>query len=164
MDGKELYQRIIDTVQEMHLKIGDSEGSISLYYPFEGDFSGLAEEFETNCTRLPERIVIEHIPGRIRAIIPESVCRYASALPVKTTLRDIVELVNSHCGIAKFRRSITEKYPCASFREFGGIEFDWLLTFPEDADPDVYCINTEMGTVTYHRFSREDYLAMDFEL
>jgi hypothetical protein len=39
-----------------------------------------------------------------------------------------------------------------------------VLTFSQDTDPDVYCISVEMGTVTYHRFSREDYLAMDFVL
>ena len=51
-----------------------------------------------------------------------------------------------------------------SFTEADGIEFDWVLTFSQDTDPDVYCISVEMGTVTYHRFSREDYLAMDFVL
>ncbi|MBQ3736215.1 MAG: DUF3877 family protein [Candidatus Methanomethylophilaceae archaeon] len=39
-----------------------------------------------------------------------------------------------------------------------------MLTFSPDRDPDVYCINIEMGAVTYHRFSREDYLAMGFVL
>ena len=164
MDGKGLYQRIVDTVQEMHLKICDSEGSISLYYPYEGELSEISEEFRRCCADFPGMITIELIPGRIRAIVPESVCRYISSMPVKPTLVDVVELVNSRCGIDNLRRIISERYPDASFREFDGIEFDWLLTFPPDTDPDVYCINIEMGTVTYHRFSREDYLAMGFAL
>ena len=36
--------------------------------------------------------------------------------------------------------------------------------FPEDVDPDIYCLVEEFGQVTYHRFSREDYLAFDFKL
>ena len=164
MDGKELYQRITDTVQEMFLKIGDTKGSISLYYPFEGEMSRMTEEFNSCCTNLPERIDLERIPGRIRAIIPESVCEYISSLPVKATLEDIIGLVNSRCDIEEFRRAISEKYPDASFREFDGIEFDWLLTFHPDTDPEVYCISTELSTVTYHRFSKEDYLGMGFEL
>ena len=31
-------------------------------------------------------------------------------------------------------------------------------------DSDVYCLAVEMGSVTYHRFSREDFLAMGFRL
>ena len=164
MDGKGLYQRIVDTVQEMHLKIGDSEGSISLYYPYDGDLSEISEEFLECCADLPGRISIERIPGRIRAIVPESVCRHISSMPVKPTLRDVVDLVSSRCGIDNLRRIVSERHPDASFRRFGGIEFDWLLTFSPDRDPDVYCINVEMGAVTYHRFSREDYLAMGFVL
>jgi hypothetical protein len=38
MDGKELLERVISTIQEMYLKLGDPEGAVSLYYPFEGDF------------------------------------------------------------------------------------------------------------------------------
>jgi hypothetical protein len=45
MNGTELYRRVVSTVQEMHLKIGDSHGSVSLYYPFQGDFTTLQEEF-----------------------------------------------------------------------------------------------------------------------
>ena len=164
MDEKELYQRVLETVQEMYLKIGDSEGSISLYYPFDGDISQISEEFATYCADLPERIERERIPERIRVIVPESVCGYISALPVKSTLRDIVGLVKSHCDIDGFREEISEKHPDASFRSFDGIEFDWLLTFSPDTDTDVYCMSTELGTVTYHRFSRQDYLSLGFEL
>lgn len=164
MDGKGLYQRVVDTVQEMHLKIGDSEGSISLYYPYDGDPSRTLEDFETCCAGLPERMVAEGIPGRIRVIVPETVCRYIASMPARSTLRDVVGLVNSRCGIDEFRSTISQRHPDASFSEFDGIEFDWLLTFSPNTDPDVYCINVEMGTVTYHRFSREDFLAMDFEL
>ena len=164
MNGKELYQRVADTVQEMHLKIGDSEGSVSLYYPFNGDISKISEEFRGCCASLPKEIAIETVSGRIRVIVPEAVCRYISSLPVRSTLKDVVELVNSRCSIDDFRRKIYQRHPDASFTEADGIEFDWVLTFSQDTDPDVYCISVEMGTVTYHRFSKEDYLAMDFVL
>ncbi len=164
MDGKELHQRVIDTVQEMHLKIGDSAGSISLYYPYEGDLSVISEDFLSHCSDMPEPIDIEQIPGRIRVIVPEADCRYISSLPARGTLKDIIGLVNSRRGIDDFRRILIQRHPEASFRESEDFEFDWVLTFPEETDPDVYCLAVEMGSVTYHRFSREDYLAMGFRL
>ncbi|MBO7409604.1 MAG: DUF3877 family protein [Candidatus Methanomethylophilaceae archaeon] len=164
MDGKELYQRVVDTVQEMHLKIGDSEGSISLYYPYDGEISEISEDFSACCRGLPAPITLERIPERIRVIVPEADCRHFSSLPVRETLKDIVELMNSRCSMDEFRNALMRKHPYASFRESDTFEFDWILTFPEDIDADVYCVNDEMGTVTYHRFSREDFLAMDFRL
>ena len=164
MDGKELYQRMADTVQEMHLKIGDSAGSISLYYPYEGSLSQISDDFTSCCSDLPEPVDIEQIPGRIRVIVPEADCRYISSLPVRGTLRDIVGLVNSRCNIDDFRRIMMQRHPDASFRESDDFEFDWILTFPEGIDPDIYCLAVEIGSVTYHRFSREDFLAMGFRL
>ena len=42
-------------------------------------------------------------------------------------------------------------------------EFDWLVYF-EDGKPDAffYCLKDDMGHVTYHRFTREDYEAFGF--
>jgi hypothetical protein len=46
----------------------------------------------------------------------------------------------------------------------GYIDFDWILIFPGNLDTDVYCLTEEFGTVTFHRFSEEEYLALGFAL
>ena len=129
-----------------------------------GSLSQISDDFTSCCSDLPEPVGIEQIPGRIRVIVPEADCRYISSLPVRGTLRDIVGLVNSRCNIDDFRRVMMQRYPDASFRESDDFEFDWILTFPEGIDPDIYCLAVEIGSVTYHRFSREDFLAMGFRL
>ena len=47
MNGKELLERAVSTIQEMYLKLGGPEGAVSLYYPFEGDPRRIEEEFGT---------------------------------------------------------------------------------------------------------------------
>ena len=63
MDGKELFSRLISTLQETAMKIGDSSGSISLYYPFQGDFSTLEDEFRSASADFPD-MIIEDLPER----------------------------------------------------------------------------------------------------
>ena len=71
MDGKRLLSMTVRSVQEMRMKIGDSAGSVSLYYPYEGDFGSLEKEFrEASAESLPG-IVLERLPGRVRVTVPE---------------------------------------------------------------------------------------------
>ena len=42
-----------------------------------------------------------------------------------------------------------------------GGDFQYVLYFPDGTvDPYYYCITDEMGHLTYHRFTRADYLAL----
>ena len=164
MNGEDLYQRVVSTVQETILKIGDIYGSMSLYYPFTGDYDSLRDGFFACADEELRDVVMEALPERIRIIVSESECRYISRLPVKRTMSDVIRLIGQSGSIDDFRESISEKYPSANIREMDHLEFDYLLTFPEGLDPDCYCIAVEMNHLTYHRFSREDYTAMGFEL
>lgn len=163
MDGKELFSRLISTVQETAMKIGDSSGSISLYYPFQGDFSTLEDEFRSASADFPD-MIIEDLPERVRVIVSEGDCNRISKLPMKGTIKDMVGLVKERLPFEDFRKNITSKYPDAKITKSAYQEFDWVLTFPKELDDDVYCLTEEFGQITYHRYSEEEYLSFGFVL
>ncbi len=164
MDGTELLSRTITTIQEMYLKIGDPSGSVSLYYPYSEDFSIIEEGFRKACEDSFPHMVIEELPQRIRIIVDEDDCRRISELPIPETIRDVSKLIKDGADMEGFRTFVSRKYPEARISESEYIDFDWILLFPENLDRDVYCISEELGRLTYHRFSREEYLALGFEL
>jgi len=81
MNGEELFSRVVATVQEMYLKIGDSYGSVSLYYPFEGD-GPIEEEFGLAAGKDFPEMVLERLPQRLRVTINEKDCVRISKLPM----------------------------------------------------------------------------------
>jgi hypothetical protein len=164
MDGEELLERVTTTVQETYLKIGDSYGSISLYYPFEGDAQGIEREFRSAIGESFPGMVLEVLPQRLRVIVSEDDCRRISKLPVKSTIRDMVEITKGRASIDDVKTSITERYPDSRFVKSEYVDFDWLLLFPDDVDDDVYCLSVELGQVTYHRFSKEEFTKLGFEI
>ncbi len=162
MDGKGLLARTVQSVQEMRLKIGDSAGSVSLYYPYEGDFEAMAEEFRRESSERFPGMVLETLLGRVRVTVPEEECERIAGMPMKETMEFITSLTKERIPLKEFLERVSERYPDAVSRESGVIDFDWILSFPEDRD--VYCLSEEMGQTTYHRFTEEDFLALGFEL
>lgn len=162
MDGRELLYRVVSTIQEMYLKIGDSYGSVSLYYPFGGDPNTITREFREASKDDYPKMELDILPERLRVIVSEKDCKRISKLPVKPTMRDMTSLVRDHAGIDDFRELVEKNYPGARLIRSGYIDFDWILMFPDDVDEDVYCLSEEMGSVTYHRFSREEFASLGF--
>lgn len=164
MDGNELLTRVITTIQEMHLKIGDSDGSASLYYPYEGDPDKIKKEFKEATKNKFKGMELEILPERLRVIVSEKDCRRIAELPVKETMKDITSLVRDNVSMNDFESFVAEKYPSARLIRSKYIDFDWILVFPEELDDDVYCLSEEMGRVTYHRFSKEEFALLGFEI
>ena len=162
MNGSELFSRVVTTIQEMHLKIGDSYGSVSLYYPFESD-APIEEEFRQAAVDFPD-MVLGRLPQRLRVTVGEKDCLRISRMPVKKTIRDMVAVTKDRSDIGTVKEFIGDRYSDARIVKSGYIDFDWILIFPEELDDDVYCLSEEMGVVTYHRFSKEEYLALGFEI
>ena len=163
MNGHDLFSRAISTVQETNITIGDSSGSISLYYPFEGDFKTLENDFKKASSEYPN-IVLEQLPQRVRVVISEEDSRRISELPARQTIIDIVEAVKRRVPFEEFRRSIVEKYPEARIVKSEYIEFDWILIFPSELDEDIFCLTEEFGQITYHRYSREEFQSFGFSI
>ena len=164
MDGYGLFERTVTTVQEMYLKMGSFEGSISLYHPFEGDFRSVEREFEEKAEGILKGTTVEQLPGRIRVILPQEDCESICRLPFKESMVRIDELIRSAGGIEAFEEGIGSSFPDANVIRSEYIEFDWILYFTEGTDDDIYCIAEEMGVLTYHRFTREEFAAFGFEL
>ena len=160
MNGDILLRRVIETVQEIVLKIGDSSGSISLYYPAE-DPPALAEELLSVASDFGG-ITAEALPGRIRVNISESESARISAMPHDERMVDVIGLLNSGTDIGSFRDAILSKYEGAVLTEVRRLDHDWVLTFPDDDN--IYCLSEEFGRLTYHRFYRDEYLAFGYTL
>ncbi len=164
MNGRDLLQRTVTTIQEMYLKIGDTNGIVSLYYPVGDDEERIKAEFrEAAGNEFPD-IVLESLPQRVRIIVSEKDCERISKMPMKETMRDMTSLVNKHAPIDEFRKLIDEKYPGSIMVKSQYIDFDWLIRFQDELDEDIYCLAEEVGQVTYHRFSKEEYLAFGYEI
>jgi len=163
MDGNVLFSRVIDTVQETNLKIGDSFGSISLYYPYDGNYVELVEVFRKASADFPD-MILEQLPQRVRVIVTEKDCARISKMPVRVTIKDMVALIKAHLSFEEFRERILSLYPDAEIYDSEYPEFDWLLIFPEDLDRDVYCLTEEMGQITYHRYSEDEFSDFGFTI
>ena len=161
MNGYDLFSRAVSTVQETNITIGDSSGSISLYYPFEGDFKALENDFKKASSDYPD-IILEQLPQRVRVIIPESDSKRISKLPARQTIIDIVELVKERVPFQEFKNTILGKYPEARIERSEYMEFDWILMFPSELDDDLYCLTEEFGHITYHRYSRDEFESFGF--
>jgi len=161
MNGDSLFRRVVETVQEVCLKVGDVMGSVSLYYPCEDDVEKVISEF-LSASRGYDGITAEGLPNRIRVTVSEEDCVRMSELPVKDTMKDVVTLIKDGLTPDEFRREILAKYKGARITDSNQLDHDWVLTFPDDDD--VYCLTSEMGRLTYHRFYRDEYLAFGYSL
>ena len=106
MDGKELLERVVSTIQEMYLKLGDPEGAVSLYYPFEGDYPNLESEFYSEISGRYPGITVEMMSNRLRVLIPEEDCVRISAIPAKPTMKDLVDLTMARRNIDAYREHL----------------------------------------------------------
>ena len=164
MDGAELFGRTVSTVQEACMKIGDARGSMRLYYPFDGDFESLKSEFMDASSGILDSTVLELMPGRVRITVSEKDSGRILGLPAKESMKRTIELIRDCATTDEFRRSIAAEFPGAEISKSSDIEFDWVMVFPEKEDTDVYCISEELGALTYHRFSAEEYRKLGFEM
>ena len=162
MDGRELFERVVSTVQETYLKIGDMSGSISLYYPFEGAAETLIGDFVRASSGFPG-ISVETLYQRIRVTVPEEVCRKMCWMPMDPDMRAMVELTRDQSSPEAFRDRLLKRNPKARMVPSPYPEFDWIVVFPKDGS-DIYCLAEEMGRLTYHRFSPEEFGRFGYEV
>ncbi len=170
MDAKELEETVVSTIQETQVKLGSLSGAESLYLPLSSvDPDGNVENirrildgFRKECRPRLGDVSCEILEGRVRITVPESGGRYVSSLPVSPVLRLMVDAVASHRTLGQLRDSLLQQFPSCTWRDVDGDGFQHIAYFDQDIDPYVYCIGTECDMVTYHRFSRGDYLAFGF--
>ena len=170
MDAEELESEVVGTVQETQVKLGFSGGAESLYIPLDAladDREGaerLLGEFALRVRPRLGEVECGIARGRARIVVPEEGCRRVASLPVSPVLRAMVDAVNSRIPVAELRRRLESDFPDCVWRDAAGDGFDHVVTFDPLTDPNVYCVGTECGLLTYHRFSGRDFEAFGFSL
>ncbi|MGN1045266.1 MAG: DUF3877 family protein [Candidatus Methanomethylophilaceae archaeon] len=161
-----LEERIVSAIQEMQVKLGQSSGSVSLYLPMDTSDTdigkGLAAFREGVRPRLGD-VECSVEDGRIRITVPEEGCGYVSGLPVSPVLRVMVDSVMSHDTPDVLRERLSSISDGLVWKGVEGDGFDHIAYFTDGTDPYIYCIDSDCGPMTYHRFTRGDYAAFGFD-
>lgn len=162
MNGKSLYMQVVSTILEIKVKLGSTDGSCTLYYPFDGDLDVIKNEFFKAAGDECGDISIDSVNDRLRIIVPESECIRICKMPVPKTLEYMISAVRDHKDLITVKKEINELFSGAVWTDMDNGEFDAKVTFREDEDPFIYCLHDECGQLIYHRFSQEDYKALGF--
>ena len=178
MNYEKLERNIIEVMEEQQLKLGFDGNAVYLFYPLSSLASLLDVCNEEKTILAALKAFCVHVRGRLGDIrcelrdgrvsfeVPAAGCEYVKRhLDENGFIARLIGMVAGHHAhlqdvIALFKEYSAnvqvEKMPA-------GEEFDYLVYF-EDGEPDgfYYCLKEEMGHVTYHRFTREDYCSFGF--
>lgn len=178
MNYEKLERNIIEVMEEQLAKLGFDGNAVYLFYPLSSVASLLGMRSETEailealngfCAHVQQRlgdISISLRDGRIVFEIPPK-----GGLYVKEHLREdcfivrLIHLVAGHhaqiCDVLNLFRAYDENVHIEKMQP--GEEFDYLVYF-ESGEPDAfyYCLKEDMGHVTYHRFTKNDYEGFGF--
>lgn len=178
MNTNKMIQNIIDQIKEAQIKLGYVKETVRLYYPTESlngmlgtqmkdakELQSLLEGTDAFLDTVLGKLRFAVCGGRIEVSIPPEGAEYVyREVPNPAFLADIIRLFGGrhHCSLADVC-AVFEKYSkdyvCEKMPE--GMDFDYVLYFRDTAiDAYYYCIKEEMGHTIYHRFTKEDYLAL----
>ena len=165
MDPSDLEDRIVSTVQEMQVKLGQSTGVLSLYLPLDC----MGDDVEGEIARVREHVrpklgdvACTLDEGRVRITVSEEGCRYVAGLQVSPVLLTMVDAVMSRESLDGIKARLEKVSKGLVWKEIDGDGFDHIAYFTDGTDPYVYCIDSDCGPISYHRFSRSDYESFGF--
>ncbi len=175
-----LRNNIINNLTESQLKIGYSENAVTLNFtedslhrlmlPAENE--SIEEAFEQFAQLVsPElgKLTLEPFEGR-----------YALTIPVKG-VRFVHEKIKPNPFLVEFITAIKTPFTLNSIEDVLSVfnkyssrvvckkvnnsEFQYFLYFADGIPDDfIYCIDTNFGTISYHRFTQDDFLSMGYIL
>ncbi len=184
MDFTKLEKNLSDVIYEAQIKLGYDSSTMSMNYPLDslnrllgtnvgidemkkllGDFAEYAEErlgrieFSTPYSKMKSSSEI------IRIDVPAKGADYIHEHADKSPfLPELIALIYKKGATIDDVISLFRKYSDkVHVEESKTNEFDYLVYF-EDGRPDsyYYCITDEIISLTYHRFTKEDFYAFDF--
>lgn len=170
MDVKELEDTVISTVQETQVKLGPVDGTVSLYLPLDSICShrtpscpdGLLRDFVNSARSRLGDVEYSIKDDRVRITVPKEGCKYVSKLPVSPVLRVMVDSILEGKDSKELKAGLMRISPGCVWIDTNEKEFDHVVYFKDEIDPYIYCIKEEIGHITYHRFSRNDYIRLGF--
>lgn len=178
MNTDKMIQNIIDQIKEAQIKLGYVKETVRLYYPTESlngmlgtqakdaeELQSLLENTSVFSDSVLGKLQFAVCKGRIEVSIPPEGAEYVyREVPAPAFLMDIIRLFGEHhhCSlgdVCTVFEKYSKAYVCEKMPE--GMDFDYVLYFRDmEIDAYYYCIKEEMGHTIYHRFTKEDYLAL----
>lgn len=171
-------KHMIDTMKEWQIKIGGFESAIRLYYPktslcrylnldidIENDIlrSHIEEYFADNMKYLGT-VTITAQKDRFCIMVGKEGCDYVEKnIPKPDFLAKFLDVIKCQemNKIQSFFEEYADQYDtsvCMN-KEKNGLETVFYFE-NEDVEPYVYCIDQNEFGITYHRFTKEDYIEL----
>lgn len=173
-----LEKHIIDTMKEWQIKIGNFDSNIRLYYPKVSlcryldlepnidneELCRYIENYFANDVKYLGNVTITADRDRFCIMVGKEGCDYVEKeIPEPEFLTNFLEILKSQNMqnildyFAEYARKSGTHIHCQE--EEDGQET--VLYFEnEDVEPYVYCIDRNEFGITYHRFTKEDYLEL----
>ena len=178
MNYEKLERNIIEVMEEQLAKLGFDGNAVYLFYPLSSvasllgispDETAILTALNGFCTHVQQRlgdVSISLRDGRIVfEISPKGGLYVKEHLQENSFIVRLIRLVAGHhaqiCDVLNLFRAYDENVHIEKMQP--GEEFDYLVYFAS-GEPDAfyYCLKEDMGHVTYHRFTKEDYEGFGF--
>lgn len=175
MNTLALKQHLIDICMENQAKLGYAREKMRLFFPLSSlnhilEESYTAEQMEQALLNFSESVKeslgelgVSKTGERFCITIMEEGCEYVHLhTPKDALIYQIVDVVRAHDVTIAEIKAVFERFSdLVNFTKMQDEEFDYLLYFI-DGKPDMYyyCFKEEGRHITYHRFTKEDYLEL----
>lgn len=165
---KALEKNIVDTIKESQLKLGFTPNPVTLFYPLESlnlltgadlSMSEMTAAISAYASDILSGLSCNVFEDKIGVVVSaESVRAIHENTEASAFLTEFINAVKEGCTMEK-AKAIFKKYSGnAVLEDMDDDEFDVLAFFP-DGEPDAYkyCLANDLGGITYHRFTQQDY-------
>ena len=166
-----LEQNITDTIKESQIKLGFTPNAVTLFYPLDS-LNAITEdklsaekmikaidEYKSEVLSCTASLAKD---GRIAVTVSEeSVKAIDEKVPADPFLVEFIGAVKEGCSLEKAQEIFKKYNENVVIEPAPDDEFDLLAYFP-NGEPDGcrYCLQDDLGGITYHRFTKLDYDAL----
>lgn len=173
-----LEKHIIDTMKEWQIKIGSFDSNIRLYYPKQSlcrhlnldvdidneELCRQIEQYFTANVKYLGKIKVSETRDRYCIMVLKEGCDYVEQnVPAPEFLADFLEVLkrqNMQAILDYFEEYAIKHGTKVSMQKEEGDHGTVLYFENESVEPYVYCIDQNEFGITYHRFTKEDYLEL----
>ncbi len=176
MNFEKLMQNIMDVIAEEQIKLGYRSEVIYLYYPLkslnsllgtDSDIYGMninLSEFSEYAREYIGKIGISNRKERFCIAIPPEGADYVHEhMGENDFLKSFINAVSKHgCTMEDIAGVFGQYSKNVTVKKIDDGEFDYLIYFTDGKPNDyMYCIKFEGSHVSYHRFTKDDYLSFN---
>ena len=178
MNYQALERNVTEVMEEQQAKLGFDGNAVYLFYPLsslasllciENDERTITEALNGFCAYVRPRLgVVEYAmrDGRVSLLVPPEGGVYVQRhLDENKFIVRLIRMVQTHHAhmedVIELFRAYSEQVHIQPMQD--NAEFDCLVYF-ETGEPDAfyYCLKEDMGHVSYHRFTKQDYESFSF--